>query len=372
MIVLLILAVFIRYQLMVDCWKARGEERPTITNIQRQLAQIISKLPSVVYPSGPAMITPQLTEPTYSTFMSNDLQQTMAVSTERYSYTSLNDNQVTRHSGSSYIGDAIMRRNNNKKRTSNHLSVSSLRKSTGDQLSLSFSILSDDIDSSSSESDNEEGDGSFPSTLRSTRSTTTGTITDSQPLTAGSISTLQQTSSLGLYPPSVETGSDIASKTSTMDESLSDRSSVVLQPIGGHSTSGTSDRSSYYSTGIDSVISTTFSTPLPNSALTNTTPSIELKTYNVINDDNQSNKTIPIETSSASPRLIGKSTDSGIRIDEELCHSNNHLMNNDTLVPLRTDNNKLQPRDSSHISRTSFGLDMSSELMAAFEQFSFK
>ena len=386
----------------MQCWRVRGEERPSITKIESQLTHISTKLPSVIYPtvsSAMTTLSPRSTEPTYTTFVSPDLRRPMPVAMERYSYTSLNDTQVTRHSGASMISDAILRRSNGaKKRSSGHLSATSIRKS-GDHLSLSFSILSDNDDdtaSSGSGSDNE-GDGSFPSTLKSTRSTTTGTATDSQPLTAGSIVTLHQSSPLGLYPPG--DSSDIASKTSTMEDSISARSSVVLQPT-NHSTSGTehstsgtehstsgTDRSSFYSTGIDS-ISTTFSTPLPNSAPINATPSIdpinappsiELKTMNISNDNNQLNKPVAMETSSASP-VTGKSTDSGIRIDEELCLSNGHVTETDTIVPLRNDHIKLQPaisnvRDSSHASRTSFGLglsDMSSELMAAFEQFSFK
>lgn len=379
---------------MADCWKVRGEERPTISNIENRLAYLSTKLPSLVFPkasTGHTPFSPRSTEPTFTTFLSStDQQRLMSVAMERYSYSSLTDaHQPSRHSGTSFISDVKMRRaSGTKKRSSGHLSSTSAGRG-GDHLSLSFSILSanDDASTSSTDSDND-GAGSFPSTLRSTRSTTTGTATDSQPLTAGSISTLQQPSPPlgrgGMYPTTSESP-DFTSKTSTIDDSTSARSSVLLQPT-NQSTSGT-DRSSFYSTGIDSV-STTFSTPLPNSVSANT-PSIELKTYGVLDDGGLLGKSLARPVESTSP-FTGKSTDSGIRSDEETNSTNGHLTvqsRQDTIVPLRTDvhgspaatssNNtgSNSARISSHASRTSFGLglsDMSSELMAAFEQFSFK
>ena len=358
---------------MRDCWTVRGEARPTIASVENRLTYLSTKLPSVVYPRGPALLSPRSTEPTFTTFMSAT-DNHRPISTEKYSYISLDD-PPNRHSGASAISDVIMRRSSGvKKRTSGHMSGTSAGRG-GDQISLSFSVLSGDMDSSSSDSD--DGGGSFPSTLKSTKSGTTMT-TDNGGVSGtggGSISTLQHSSPLGIYPQSE---SPDISKTSTMDDSTSARSSVVLQQT-APSISGT-DRSSFYSTGIDS-ISTTFSTPLPNSIPANHTPTIELTTYTAYNDDTLSNRSRPLETSSTSP-FTGKSTDSGIRSDEETPFSNGHLAVNSKPDPARSElgvnngnlavNNEM---DSSHANRTSFGLglsDMSSELMAAFEQFGSK
>ena len=162
---------------------------------------------------------------------------------------------------------------------------------------------------------------------------------------------------------------DVCSKASTMDDSVS--SSMVNATT---AQSGT-DRSSFYSTGIDS-ISTTFSTPLPSSAPnSNQIHSYELKPLGM-GEDSQSYKSRPVDTSSASP-LVGKRTDSGIRSDEETSSSDGHLGSSNAPqvepVILRNSSNSIDrttttsigsstgatPRDSmSHNSRTSFGLGL--------------
>lgn len=388
---------------MTDCWNVRAEERPSIITLENQLIDISTRLPSLVFPKGTFPFSPKSNDLAYSTFLPMDTRKPMSTVIEEPYVNHCEGVQLTsRHSGTSMLSDAILRRSScGKKRRSGHLSGKSAG-SGGDHLSLSFSVLSgnDDSSSSTASSDNE-GEGSFPSTLKSTKSTITGTLPPpdgGQPSDvggAGSILTLQQPSPLEMYPPP-ET-SDVSSKTSTMDDSVSARSSVLLQPT-NQSISGGTDRSSFYSTGIDSV-STTFSTPLPNSASTNNTPSIELKTYSS-NDDSHGpgmagRSTRPMETNSTSP-FTGKSTDSGIRSDEE----NSNFSVSITPLPKPTEpsvvlrkppppppsnaatNNHLQPseanktnlRDSSQLSRTSFGLglsDMSTDLMTAFQQFSF-
>ena len=353
-----------RYQLMKECWKTRGEERPAIASIENRLTYLSTKLPTIVYPRGQTLLSPRSTEPTFTTFMSST-DNHRPISTDMYLYKNLDD-APNRHSSASAISDVIMRRPNGaKKRTSGHMSGTSIGRG-GDQLSLSFSVLSGDMDSSSSDSD--DGGGSFPSTLKSTRSGTTMTTDNGGVSTTvgGSISTLQHSSPLGVYPQSE---SPDISKTSTIDDSTSAHSSVMLQQT-APSISGT-DRSSFYSTGIDSV-STTFSTPLPNSIPANHTPTIELKTYTTYNDDTLSNRSRPIETSSVSP-FTGKSTDSGIRSDEDTPFSNGHLTVNSKPDQTRNElgvnnRNSAVNRDSSHDSRLSFDLGLSDML----EQFSFK
>ena len=153
------------------------------------------------------------------------------------------------------------------------------------------------------------------------------------------------------------------------------------------------DRSSFYSTGIDSV-STTFSTPLPH--LVGHTPSInggiEMKSYSGGGDQSELRPqmmTTPI-----------KSTDSGIRSDEESSASSKscdsgHVtrkpgssssISNQAPPPAPpTESTGIQLRDprtealrdsnlrDSDTSRVSLGLgvtDFSSELLAAFDNFS--
>lgn len=378
---------------MNDCWRVRGEERPTIVTVEERLVDISTRLPSLVFPKGTAPFSPKSNDLAYSTFLPPEpsTRKPMPVVMEEETNPL---QQTCRHSGTSLLSEAILRRpSGGKKRRSGHLSGKSIGSGGGDHLSLSFSVLSgnDDSGSSTSSSDNE-GEGSFPSTLKSTKSTITGTTAPESGQQssvvggAGSISTLQQPSPLEMYPPT-ET-SDVSSKTSTMDDSVSARSSVLLQPT-NQSISGGTDRSSFYSTGIDSV-STTFSTPLPTSTSANHTPSIELKTYS-INDDQGGRPSVPMGANSTSP-YTGKSTDSGIRSDEETSNISVSVTPSVGIEPspptaiagvnLRspTTGNHLQPdnkttvRDSSQLSRTSFGLglsDMSTDLMAAFEQFSF-
>lgn len=352
------------YQLMYDCWKRRGEQRPHFASLYISLKHISKRYPPVTFPTPvTSTYSSQSLEPTYSTFM-NDTLQPISVTLER------NSTSDSRYSGSSVLYDPVVKR---KKISSGHLSSSSLR--GVDKVSLSFSVLSsgDTLDSSSNESDNEGG-GSFPSTLKSQRSVTGTNLAmqyDSQLVSQiSSIATLQPISPQPTVPVTISP--DVVSKTSTMDDSVSARSSMVLQTT-AQSVSGT-DRSSFISTGIDS-ISTTLSTPLPNSVLSNHTPNtgMELRTYASSTDETHPRIHLTehsTESNSLSPQVTTttfKSTDSGIRSDDE------NLMNGVVETPsLRVKTDERLETESSHTSRTSFGLglsDLQSDLMAALDSF---
>ena len=280
--------------------------------------------------------------------------------TQRYS----GNEQIRRHSG----------HRGSKRSIDHHLSSSSIGRVS--KVSLSFSVLDDTGGNISSSSDSEEDGGSFPSTLKSR--TSGNNVAAMADIITESMATLQPTTPnlpLDFQAPPLSISPDIPSKTSA-----SNRSSIVNQ-----ATSGT-DRSSFYSTGIDS-ISTTQSTPLPSSSSV-TNHNIELKTY-ATNEDHgmlhpisaryQGQNDTPESISPQTMTTPFKSTDSGIRSDDESNSSTGshnmapNVTTNTTKTELRHPQIDNLTRDSLHSSRTSFGLglmDMSSELMATFDSFS--
>ena len=394
---------------MQTCWHQRAEERPKFNKIYSILRDLNNQFsPSHRTHPLPNHIGPLSPDISCTTFGKdlNSMQQPIQFTVDQYSFNGMGDpmpHVSTRHSNTSY--ENAMKRfsaQRGSKRSSGRLSTSSLGRQA-DKVSLSFSVL-DNVENSSG-SDSDEDGGSFPSTLKSKCSINTapnliGAQSDSDIMTAESLATLQPLSP-SLPPTSniLSVSPDLASKTSILEESVSDRSSILIQ-----ATASGTDRSSFYSTGIDS-ISTTFSTPLPLSLPPNNAPNagMETRTYGYSSEDHSTNSTHPLGNiipentlDSVSPQIVTtpfKSTDSGIRSDEESNssesqgtgnHDSNesHVTTNGDHVIKRnqipTTNDKLRKSlTSSHTSQTSFTLfgdlgltDMSSELMATFDSFS--
>ena len=399
-----------RFSLLQTCWYQRAEERPKFNKIYTILRDLNSQFsPShrtQPLPNHNGPLSPDISCTTFGKDLSST-HQPIPVTIEQHSFNGMSDpipHVHTRHSNTSY--EASMKRfsaQRGSKRSSGRLSTSSLSRQA-DKVSLSFSVLDNVEDSSGSDSD-EDGEGSFPSTLKSKCSINTapnlmGTQSSSEIMTAESLATLQPLSpTLPQASNILSVSPDLASKTSILEESVSDRSSILIP-----ATASGTDRSSFYSTGIDS-ISTTFSTPLPLSLPPNHPPNagMEMRTYGFPCEDHPTTSTHPLSNiipentlDSVSPQIVTtpfKSTDSGIRSDEESNssesqgtgnHDSNesHVTTNGDQVVKRiqiptTNDLSRKSRASSHASQTSFTLfgdlgltDMSSELMATFDSFS--
>lgn len=382
--------------LLSSCWHKRGEERPRFSFVKETLCSLNkSYSPSLalrrhINPSLQELTTPY----SATTFGKENIQVTIEPTTTENSF----DHSTPRHSNGNAVrisgggsGEWSLKRGSGGRRGGGgsdlHLSGTNSigRGSKAEKLSLSFSILDDSI--GSGEGSDEEGDGSFPSTLKSRVSVGTAPAS-SQTEKAESLATLQPSSlSPALATPTIlpPASPDIAA--STTAESASSRSSILMPAA------VSTDRSSFYSTGIDS-ISTTFSTPLPH--LLGHTPSInggiEMKSYSGGGDQSELRPqmmTTPI-----------KSTDSGIRSDEESSassksydsghvtrktESSSSISNQAPPPAPPTESTGIQLRDprtealrnsnlrDSDTSRASLGLgvtDFSSELLAAFDNFS--
>lgn len=257
------------------------------------------------------------------------------------------------------------------------------------QLSLSFTGLSS---GSSSESEDEPaGGGSFPSTLKSRGSTIKA---ERMAVASESVSTLKPTSTT----PQETHRSDSPeenSKTPPFNSSTSARSSILL-PATTQSLASTSNTDcSSLSTGLESM-NTTISTPtIPPNHLP--TPTIELRRIAGRdslpapgNSNRSSSSSNPAHSiASVSPQTVAttKSTDSGIRSDEDSSsdsqgHQENHTSEGPRILeeeedpfkaPSQLETSFSKPKETGPETSDPFGLglgDMSSELFAAFDNFS--
>ena len=394
-----------RSSLLSSCWNKRGEERPRFSYLHEALQSLNkSYSPSHVLKRHQNPSLQELTTPySATTFGKESIQVIVEPSVEN----GLDQSSTPRHSNGNAVGVAgggsgewsfkrqsggQTRRGGGGDRQSNNSVGTGGRGSKAEKISLSFSILDDDSMASGSDED-EEGEGSFPSTLKSRVSVATGTVpaSSSGAEKAESLSTLQPVSlSPALAPPTVPPPGSPDPAASTTAESASSRSSIVMPAA------ISTDRSSFYSTGIDSV-STTFSTPLPHplSHTPNSNGGMELKSYYGGGVDHTELRPQVMTTPF-------KSTDSGIRSDEESSSSKScdsgHMIRRANLpgnhsnqappplLPAPTDlTSEIELRDprterlrdsnlrDSNSSRVSLGLgvtDFSSELMAAFDNFS--
>ena len=292
---------------MKNCWRRRPEERPNFTQIYAELNEMNGRY-SPFQPPTHQMYLPDSQEPTFSIFLkppsTTSRQQPVAVS-EPLSRQLIN-NLMGSVGGNS---DPMSRRFSGSR--------------TSRQVSLSFTGLTSD---SSSESEDEAavGGGSFPSTLKSR-----GSTIKAEKLTEVSESTA--TLKPSVTPQAVnrsETPDE--NKSAPYDSSTSTRSSIVLPAI-THSLASTSntDCSSFMSTGLESM-NTTYSTPTmqPN----HTSGGIEMTrltdekfrrdslTATGPSSNRSSSSSNPAHSlASVSPQTVitTKSTDSGIRSDED-------------------------------------------------------
>lgn len=356
---------------MKKCWLHRSEERPNFACILAILKGLDLQYSTIQHPySIPG--TPELTRSHAD--VTQGSQKTLDFPCDTFRSRTSNQSTTTL--------TALSRTATTPHRTS-HLSVG--KQSQNDRVSLTFSALSDSVSGSESE---EEGNESVPSTLRSGTSTTTALTSNANssqmadvPRIAESLLTLQPVVSPSNPTPSESP--DISSKTSTMDDS-SGRSSYFM-PTTAHSVASGTDRSSFYSTGIDS-ISTTFSTPGPASLAPPTNQGgMEMKSYSNTSEDysmlhphlavtyNNGERSYPSSPKTATTPF--KSIDSGIRSDDESA-SDAPVAENEVPV-LRIKDVDRTSHVNSIASRTSFdfglGLsDLSSDLMATFDTFKVK
>ena len=370
---------------MKNCWRQRSEERPNFTQMFSELKEMNDRY-TAFQPTTHQLYMPNSHQPTFSTFMQPPKpsfhDQPIATSMEPSdSFSEPISRRLLTLDPFEASSEPLNRRHRNS-RASAHIS-------------LSFSGLSD---GESSESEDEPGGGSFPSTLKSRGSTIKPEgLKDA----SESISTLQPPHTPLIANRSVSP--DESSKTSPFDGTASGRSSILL-PATTHSlksTSGT-DCSSFVSTGLDSM-NTTFSTPTPAPVQPATLGGIELRT---LADEKRRNGTTATGCSnrssgssnpahsitSVSPQteVTTKSTDSGIRSDEDsgsdgqghqearVAERPSRQEQDDNLfrAPPQTETSFSESRrESQRISQSSdpFGLglgDMSSELFAAISSIS--
>ena len=285
-------------------------------------------------------------------------------------------------SAPAHTNEPVRRRPPPRPPTDAYLNVAANKNNRQSEISLSFSVLSgENCPSSDSE---EENTGSFPSTLRSKGSTKSSTAyqLDGTLLLNDSMQTLQPMASpLSHMTQSASPELEVASKTSTIDESVSTRSSVFIPSTAAQSlaSAGTGDGSSFVSTGIESL--STFSTPVlhqPSNAM-------ELKTFaysegaDAVHGGSSGLRSNGLPSGSDSPQVSTtpfKSTDSGIRSGDD---SSAEILPGSgvdqfpSAIVKRDSVNTTASRPDSHTSRTSLGLgisDFSSDLLAGFNSFS--
>lgn len=315
----------LRYSLLLSCWNQRGEDRPRFSAIHETLKTLNRQYsPSHHARPHPHSTATRDSDPYTVTTFGKDLRsKPVSVTIEPESGGNF-ESSTPRHSGhAAPTNDSfviIPRRHSGHKRTSDHTSsVASLGGGgKAEKISLSFSVL-DNVSDGESGSESESEGGSFPSTLKSRVSlNASSTLTPKADTIGESLVTLQPATPT--VPPTLLPRPDTA--TSTVGESTSNRSSILL-PAPTCST----DRSSFYSTGIDS-ISTTFSTPQPH-PLSHTPLGIEMRAYGVEGG---------VDRNGLPPQVMTtpfKSTDSGIRSDDDSSSStaSNHLPNSHVISP---------------------------------------
>lgn len=366
---------------MAKCWVQQGERRPNFSQIFTQLKELNNRYTAIqnLSPEGPylAASTELLT---YSTFGKsvNAPANRQPVASDPLAHRRI----PTSIPNPSH--ELVPRRPAPRPPIGAHMSTVS-KNSHQSELSLSFSVLSGD-NSSSSDSE-EENTGSFPSTLRSKGSTKSSAAyqSDGPLLLNDSMQTLQPLATpLSNATQSASPELEVASKTSTMDESVSARSSVFIPSTAAQSlaSAGTGDGSSFISTGIESL--STISTPVPHQSST----AMELKTYgysegsDTVHNCSLGLRQNGLPNGSDSPQVATtpfKSTDSGIRSGDD---SSSELVSSTGMelsapaVTIRTSIRATESRPESNTSRGSLGLgisDFSSDLLANFSSYnSFK
>lgn len=340
-----------RYQLLCTCWNDRGEDRPSFNSLVDQLKHIRSQYPEILEP--PVVAVPVDDQRyTASTFNKNLSREPLA-SIE--SETVLGEGLLTRHRSAR---SAASRSNPKRGSMGSMLSRGS---QTGDKLSVTFSVLSASEALSGSSSD-EETDFDLEEGLQMSSSqprmeelqhmlqeVNTSFLADSggvplelSPLSPHSLSnetqttinnsTQNQDSFTTLVSP-VSPSRDVTSKTPTAE---SERMSVASNPISvtPEASQGTDTYSKTSTLDLESV-STSMSVPCTSSPVLTTSP---LYAGGVNGITGVSGAAEEAKNSDPSPLVVGhkaqtngtmfshlsppgptaKSTDSGIRSDEEL------------------------------------------------------
>ena len=438
MVILAIYTCFMshRYTLMTNCWRTRGEERPNFTTVFSQLRDLHSKHAAFVDSQyDPSLHTPELNLSTFGKNLHEEKPPNINIDTasragSRGYRSGTFPGQYRRSEGGyprgSRDGEMPGR------------SPQSIRKASQtlpENLSLTFSVLSKDV-MSGSESDTEKEKGSqvmgfdlnlLPALFTKESTPGAGDTTDSpmelmsSVLHTTSTSTGQQPSSsragdnslfssrpveTELLPPTPSLSPDLTSKTSTVgDETISTASgNTATLPTEANFNQANADTISKAST-LDS-LSTTLSAHYCSPGLTsnahNGTEDQKLRERSPLMVDHKAR--VNGHSTVSEPGRASKSTDSGIRSDEEqdTVHVEPHTnvtANGDSsnrTVPVESEGIAVNGdhadvvrrnpvgKQQSHLSeisrdsrtsQASFGLgisDLSSELMSTFESWSTK
>lgn len=415
---------------MTNCWKTRGEERPNFVTVLGLLKDIYSKYPAFVdSQSGPSPRVPGSQELNFSTFGKNlsqekppSIDMETAVRTSGGGYGS--GGYPGRHRGS----EGGFMRSNRSSQLSGRSPLSNRRVSQNqpEKLSLSFSVLSGDmLSGSESEGEGEKDNPShsaldlnlLPALFTKEATPGAGDTTDADMELVSSFlgtqssfmsqhlssSIVGDTSSFSnhhieteLLPPTPSLSPDLTSKTTSTagDETMSMVSgNTATLPVEANVNHANADTISKAST-LDS-LSTTLSAPYPFSCSPSQTSGVHALHNGTAEELKPRERLTPMldhkarmngHSAVSVPESASKSTDSGIRSDEELdaAHTEPETSTSATVNGNSSDHAGVVKRDlarkqdarlsevsrHSRTSQASFGLgisDLSSDLMSTFE-----
>ena len=424
-----------RYTLMINCWRPRGEDRPNFTTVFSQLRDIYSKYTAFVDNQyGPPLNTPELN---FSTFGKNlHEEKPPTINIDRATRASSTGYRSGTFPGQYRSGGGYPRGSRDGEMPGR--SPQSIRKGSQtlpENLSLTFSVLSKDV-LSGSESDTETEKSSqvmgfdlnlLPALFTKESTPGAGDATDSamelmsSVLRTTSTSTSQQPSSstagdnllfssrpveTELLPPTPSLSPDLTSKTSTVgDETISTASgNTATLPTEANINQANADTISKASTldSLSTTLSAHYCSPNLTSATHNGTEDQKPRDRSPLMVDHKAR--VNGHSTVSEPGRASKSTDSGIRSDEEqdtvhvepeantTANGDNHnhtvaaesesmAVNGDHAGVVRRSPVGKQESHLSEVSRdsrtsqASFGLgisDLSSELMSTFELWSTK